>query len=93
MGRKRLPSPEEISNTEDNLHEALWMALNAYRQARDETTKLHQITKDVGLDNPDGMVALFKANRLEREALQRYLAAMKAFNDFILHRKLPPGLP
>jgi hypothetical protein len=88
MTPKQFLSSTEISRIEDELHETLLTAQNAYQHAQAEAKRLYHLTEDVGI-NPDGSLALRNAARLENEALQRYLAAWEEFRDFILYRKLP----
>lgn len=82
-----------MERIESRLHAQLACANEAYQRARSEATELHQIAKDLGLNQPDGNLALRNAVRKEREALTRYAEALKVFNDFVLGRKLPRDLP
>jgi hypothetical protein len=84
------PSPVDFSKIEAELREALEVAQRAYREAKSDAAKSHQITEDVGgLNNSDGRAAVFNATRSENHALSRYKEALKAFNDFVLDRKVP----
>ena len=56
--------------------------------------RLYEIGEDVGgLNHPDGRAAILNATLIESHALQRYAAALKAFNEFVLDYKIPRGLP
>jgi hypothetical protein len=44
---------------------------------------------DLGVGNPDGAQALRNALAGERNALQAYVAAVRAFSNFILRGKMP----
>ena len=77
-----LPSPEELNGIERQLLERLAIAKDAYHWVRAEASEVRQ---GLGLN---GRVAL-----LERQALRRYVVALKSFSRFVLDRRLPRGLP
>ena len=87
------PTREELERIESSLHAQLASASAAYRRAKSEARELHQIARDLGLNQPDGNLALRNAVRREREALTRYAEILKVFNDFVLRYRLPRDLP
>jgi hypothetical protein len=75
---------------EDALMKRLQSAQAAYNVAKAEHERLASIIADVGLNHPDGSLALSQAVKLDRAALDAYAAALKDFTDLTIHSK-PPG--
>jgi hypothetical protein len=83
---------QEQRATEDNLREALERAKTEHEAAREEVRLTTQLRKDLGSGNPDGSFAIIQANNAHVQAHRKHQAALKAFNDFVLDRKLPADI-
>jgi len=90
--RARL-SAEELERTEKTLFEQLGNAKTAYYEAKLSVARLNQVALDVGLNIPDGFVALRQAIAIESEARNRYAQALSQFTDFVIRYKPPRDLP
>jgi hypothetical protein len=55
----------------------------AYRAATMNVQLAVKLGADLGLSNSDGSLALKHANRAAREAMERYHAAVKAFDEHL----------
>ena len=86
-------SPEELARVQARLYARLGAARDAYRQAQSEVARLKQIAEDIGSNQPDGRVAVRTALEIEGEAHKAFNSALLAFNDFVLHHRLPQDLP
>jgi hypothetical protein len=60
-----------------------------YLSANKQYKLLLTITRDVGLNHPDGRASLQSAINLQRAALAAYSKALQIFNNLILNGKLP----
>lgn len=89
----RTPPLDELLRIEARLHAELADARTAYERAKTEAAKLHEVSHDLGLNEADGRAAMLNATHLESHALERFSAALQAFNDFVLRRKIPRDLP
>jgi hypothetical protein len=85
--------PFLISDIEARLRNELESAQAAYHEAKVRSAEANRIIEDLGLNHPDGHAVLRNTMRSESQALRRYAEAMKAFNNFVLHRRLPKKLP
>ncbi len=61
----------------DDAREELQRASAIYR-------RLMPIARDVDPSSPDGTLALRQALRAKQNALERYMRALRSFNDFLL---------
>ena len=87
------PSAEELARIESQLHQRLRETQEAYKAAKSEADRLYAVKDDVGgFTHPDGRSAVLSATRRENIARSAYMAALKAFNDFVLDYKLPKDL-
>ncbi len=80
---------EELRQIEEELLAEVTAAREAYLAAVLKYKGLLGFIGDLGTLHPDGTVALKSAIELQQSATHRYSAALKAFNDFILHEKTP----
>lgn len=74
---------------EDRLRANLDCAKAEYELARERCTQHTEIATDAGLASVDGQFALRQAVAREGDARRKFHLALKAFNDFVLDRKIP----
>lgn len=87
------PSPNcDDEHLEQKLLEQMRAAEKAYRAAASEYRRLTAEFGDM-LDHPDGVYSVRQGAKQEREALSRYLRALKAFSEMVLQRRRPPSTP
>lgn len=77
--------------------EALLLAALERRKADFEISKRRfdsaaEQSKDLGLEHPDGRIAMYQAAKDYNAALTAYRDAVFDFNAFVLHSKIPDYL-
>ena len=84
-----------MNNRENQLREKVKQAEVSYRRATDEYKRLMSIFTDTSSLDDLGLVEgpLRHALVIQQQARVIYDQALKTFNDFILHGKLPPTDP
>jgi hypothetical protein len=81
----------ERRKLELRLLEKLRAAESEYRLAIAEYKNLSGQSKDLGLQHPDGRQAFRNAIIVQREALKKYQAALRAFTALVVHGVAPPS--
>jgi hypothetical protein len=89
---KHLPQAE-LLKIEADLRERLLLAKEAHQKAKQDAADLARLGNDLGPGNPDGRLTMLNAAHIEGRALQHYVDALAAYNDFVLCHSLLPGLP
>jgi len=77
-------SEGNTNRTELELRERVARARRQYEIALAESRRVLEEAQDLGLSNPDGISAVRNANRIQRDATERYAAALKALAEFVL---------
>jgi hypothetical protein len=83
---------QQLPEIEADLREGLRAAKESHDKAKQDVKKLREVGNDLGLNHPDGSAAILKAAHIESHAFRRYTEARGAFNNFVLHHKLPRDL-
>jgi hypothetical protein len=86
------PTEEELTRIEAQLLDRMANAEADYQHARAEVARLSGITADIGLNHFNGRAALPGAACVEREAAERYKAALHRYNYFVSNFKIPRDL-
>ena len=86
------PKGEDVEN---QLREKVEQAEASYRRATDEYNRLMSISTDTSSLDDLGLVEDARRHALviQEQARLIYDQALKTFNDFILHGKVPPTDP
>ena len=83
-------SSDEREQLEQELLQQVRATAQAYRNAVAQTKMVQERHSDLVLGHPDGTLARIHAAMIEKEALDKYAQAVKAFGNFLLHGVRPP---
>ncbi len=86
-------SMEELRQIEEMLLWELAETRREYLAATEQSERRIAIKEDVGYGRADGSAALKYSTRRQRAAISAYSKSIRAFNDFILHGRVPQSSP
>ena len=81
---------ETRRNLEDRWRTKLLVAHERYREAAAQAKSVREEEQQGLLPSVDGFHAVSKALQEENAALREYMRVLEAFNELVIHDKLPP---